>query len=676
METKTTVQDEPYAYFQPGGLIYLLSSDSNKRMKELPSQQGGLQVNEEIGTPVDPPVEPQNPQQITDQQSEDKADKDDKDDGRFDKQVDELIKWSNEKAGEDLVFSRRKERELFFPGTKNLPDLPPIVRNSDNKSNYESPKPEPRGAFSLIPVEVRTKKRDGKNPDGFVDVSRLVELSLDLHNSREDEKQPFRGPINLELVAPNWLSSPTSETGGGGGPGSRPVPFAGPSSTTDYELHFSSAVEGLCPLNQLEWGKGVKIAILDTAPCLHELVWAYEFYHKVNPEKRPPGQEHLLLESLLRQPDPQDPRPAPLTLHSASSEDLMRMRSVHLRDHNYNMTDHGLFVAGIIHSIAPAAEIHLYEVLNSEGVGDLESIARGLWKVAEQQYEHFINKKEVQPLVVNCSLTLNIPLEGDPDSPNTAQIIPSDSPLPIAGHRLTDLDNQILGTLRSKSDWVERGGKVIMWICDLLFLCGARVIAAAGNDWRPAEDPGRPQARFLAAFPSVQGVGALPRDEDQNPVAIKRNSDYEVSSYSDVSDVPGTVGVATLGGEPGEGKGVLGLFIGEFPEPEPKVEVEKPVPTTLPLLERIRRGIITFLGGFVTLPPLPAAPLKNENHWAWWAGTSFATPILSGVIAAVLSKPNPPPTTEGAIVKLYDDRAIEEAKTTYEEDLLKVRQGP
>jgi hypothetical protein len=42
----------------------------------------------------------------------------------------------------------------------------------------------------------------------------------------------------------------------------------------------------------------------------------------------------------------------------------------------YRMTDHGLFVAGIIHTIAPQAELHLIEVLNPYGVGDLESITR------------------------------------------------------------------------------------------------------------------------------------------------------------------------------------------------------------------------------------------------------------------------------------------------------------
>ena len=49
--------------------------------------------------------------------------------------------------------------------------------------------------------------------------------------------------------------------------------------------------------------------------------------------------------------------------------------------------------------------------------------------------------------------------------------------------------------------------------------------------------------------------------------------------------------------------------------------------------------------------------------------------IASAVVAAVLSRPTPPPTTEGAIVELYQAHAIQEARTDYQEDLLSVTQG-
>ena len=72
-------------------------------------------------------------------------------------------------------------------------------------------------------------------------------------------------------------------------------------------------------------------------------------------------------------------------------------------------------------------------------------------------------------------------------------------------------------------------------------------------------------------------------------------------------------GIGTLGGEEGDGKGVLGLYIGEFPDGS-----------------------------------------QNDSKWAWWAGTSFAAPILTGAVASILSRPaNHITTTQDAIKKLY-----------------------
>lgn len=582
-----------------------------------------------------------------------------------------MIDWTNReenKRNPRLRISRVKERELHFPGSSQLPEPPKLDGGLSTLGiKYVSPQPARRKAFSIVPAEVRLAEdyRDDKNPEGLVDTAEVAELVASLDNARGslqdtlNSQRDISQMITVEVVSPNWLSSPAkTEYGGGGGPGSRPVPFTRTTTPVPYTFQLPTAVDQLCPEKD-QRGKGVKVAILDTAPCLQQLVEAYELYHKVRPERhwkqRRETGDHPLIESLLRPG-------GPLHVHPASFDELLRMRALHLRDHDYIMTDHGLFVAGIIHTIAPAAEIHLYEVLNPQGTGDLESIARGLWKVAEEQYQVFVETGKIQPLVVNCSLMLDIPLEGDPDNPNSAKIIPSDAPLAIVGHRLTDMDSAILDKIRNDSDkndydkWVVRSGSVIMWICDLLFFLGSRVIAAAGNDWDPS-DPGRPQARFPAAFQSVQGVGALKKE--QNQAAITQNANYDVASYSDLSDQPGKVGVATLGGEPGEDRGVLGIYLGEFPEP---------LPGEWSIILRLLNWLVNLFGGKFLYP-------KNESHWAWWAGTSFATPILSGVLAAVLSRPAPPPTTEGAIVELYQARAIEEARTEYQEDLLSVTQG-
>lgn len=549
-----------------------------------------------------------------------------------DQDIDSLIGWCNEhKTDDKLEILRLRERELHFPGTKNL--KPPEQNISlPEEINYTSPALEPRGAFSIVPANVRIvdEHKNKNNPDGHVNTSDLAQLILHLDEIRNRDDQPLRsGGITIEAISPNWLATPTYEHGGGGGPGARPVPFKDSNANVPYEFQLPENIEKLCPEDKVDRGAGVKVAILDTAPCLHELAEAYERHHPVDPVNQ--GDRHPLIERLLK-PN------GPLTVHPASYEELLRMRSVYLKDHEYKMTDHGLFIAGIIHTIAPAAEIHLYEVLNPNGVGDIVSIARGLWKAVEDHYHTYKTTGEIKPLVVNCSLMLNIPLDGDPENPNSAKIIYSNASQKVTGHRLTDLDQEFLEKIKSDSDWVKRAGAGIMWICNLIYGCGSRVIAAAGNDWQP-EDKGRPQARYPAAFEKVLGVGALPKE-----VVRTQNGKRKASSYSNIADIPGRVGVATLGGEPGKERGVLGVYLGKFPPEQ-------------------------------SAAPINTSGLDNENDWAWWAGTSFATPIVTGAVAAVLSGPSHPATTEVAIVRMYENGVIVNNQTDFEEDLLDVKQG-
>src|SRR6185503_1084154 len=91
------------------------------------------------------------------------------------------------------------------------------------------------------------------------------------------------------------------------------------------------------------------------------------------------------------------------------------------------------------------------------------------------------------------------------------------------------------------------------------------VIAAAGNDgahnnssWLIRK---RPSTRYPAAFDGVWGVGALPKQ-----VSRQSNGKYLAATYSNKADdkVP-PEGYVTLGGEPGVGRGVLGVYIGDFP---------------------------------------------------------------------------------------------------------------
>jgi subtilisin family serine protease len=128
-----------------------------------------------------------------------------------------------------------------------------------------------------------------------------------------------------------------------------------------------------------------------------------------------------------------------------------------------------------------------------------------------------------------------------------------------------------------------------------------------------------------------------------------------------LGDKPSKEAVMTLGGEEGEdntqkNRGVLGLYLGnKFP--------------------RVGRD------------PLPGQPHKREiivdevprnDLWAWWAGTSFASPIVTGAIAAVFGT-GIARTTKEAVQALKGDqktiKIIEEARTDSDKDVMYVKQG-
>ena len=53
-----------------------------------------------------------------------------------------------------------------------------------------------------------------------------------------------------------------------------------------------------------------------------------------------------------------------------------------------NVVDHGLFVAGLVHAIAPESKIELIQVLNRRGCGDLQTLNKSLMQfIAEKHRE-------------------------------------------------------------------------------------------------------------------------------------------------------------------------------------------------------------------------------------------------------------------------------------------------
>lgn len=501
-----------------------------------------------------------------------------------------------------------------------------------NPSDYEpevfkDEQDQSKLGFSIIVGNINTENQE------VLDPSDLIKLIRDLRGRIKDLSDH---ELTVKSVSPNWIMGNASQGGTTGGPGGLPKPFKGTDQSGGTQ-HSFNIIGKLADLGLYGTGENVDVAILDTAPCPHDLVIA--------PKEWP---NHPLIERLL------GPN-GKLRLYPASYDQLLRMGNTSFNSHDYRMSDHGLFAAGIIHSIVPEATIHLIEVLNPFGVGDLLSLVDGFKTVFRDIYKP---DEPGRKLVVNCSLMLELPIVEDHcyADEKKDEAIDKEPPDNVDD---VEFERDVLQLATEDQQPVLELNE----LCKKLFCVGRQVVAAAGNDWQNAKarrrrrNPGNnqqrneprpdaPAARYPAAFASVVGVGALPRNS-RSPQNIHR-----ASTYSNLGDKPTGDGIMTLGGEEGEKKGVLGLYLSEkFPKRSNATNKNE-----MTLIER--------------------RPNQNEdNHWAWWAGTSFATPILTGTIAAVLSTMPTPVNTQEAVRALYNNNVIMQAQTEANEDVMEVTQG-
>lgn len=519
--------------------------------------------------------------------------------------------------------------------------------------NYGVPPDQPtpfNSAFSLLACKLNNVPDKADKPLSLLnDILNLRSAfrekpEVEISSSAADSA-PQVEKMNVVDVSPNWTMSATPNGSGTGGPGGLPRPFMGTDedvqANAQYKFDITDKLANLYGQGSTgAKGENVDVAILDTAPCLHDLVLAQKEWPKND-----------LIQGLL------GPN-GKLSVYPATYEELQRMDNASLNWHDYEMSNHGLFAAGIVHSIVPEARIHLIEVLNQWGVGDLVSLAAGLAKASKKIYQ----RRSGRHLVVNCSWMLDLPLVGE----HCSEIDE------------TDPDYEFVQAILHFVLAEREQASAIWAICNSISLAGGQVIAAAGNDWNkerkdkkekseagisgqtqgPRTDA--PEARYPAGFVSVIGVGALPKESKID--ATK----HKASNYSNLGDKPEMIAIMTLGGEEGEtnGKnnGVLGLYLGE------KYPVEDDSP---PKPENHRRKF-----------KMERRHDKDEkNSWAWWSGTSFATPIVTGTIASLLSvspKPgnNTPNKVKELVQVLYANSIIQNNGTEAEEDVMEVKQGP
>jgi hypothetical protein len=503
--------------------------------------------------------------------------------------------------------------------------------------------------FSIIVANIDNGK--AWKPD------RLIQAIRELRKGRDFISNPQE--LRVLSVSPNWLMGNSSQGGTTGGPGGIPKTYKGKDEDVGTRANFN-IVDTLKEKGLYGNGENVDVVVFDTLPSGHDLVFAHKEWQ---------NQNHLIKKLLGLN--------GKLQPHEATIEQLQRMALTSFNRHNYPMSDHGLFIAGIIHSIVPEATIHLYEVLNEFGVGDLLSLAQAFHRAYNEVYR---NAPPGRKTVFNCSLVLELPLVDEHCYADTRKDPIKDKERPDTAED-EEFEQQVLQLVKE----AQQPAFEIQELCNKLYCVGRQVVAAAGNDWengkarhqrnnrapagatdQPADEPrgDAPPARYPAGFDSVIGVGAMPRNPRAN-----RQQKYKASTFSNIGDKPAGDAIMTLGGEEGEARGVLGLYLSDkFPR-RVKPDEDKNEMTIF------------------TRRPNKDDKKTEINHWAWWAGTSFAAPIVTGAIAAVLSNRLPDGTyrvdnTEDAIQELYAagvilDGAVPGPDTTDAgEDVMEVKQGP
>lgn len=270
------------------------------------------------------------------------------------------------------------------------------------------------------------------------------------------------------------------------------------------------------------------------------------------------------------------------------------VKDVYGRHYSVLVPDHGLFIAGIVRDIAPKANIECIRVLDGLCVGDLHTLIRALEKINNRMLPPIPGTDDKEnlyqkPVVINLSL-----------------VIPTDDQLqqqhittrPHANNHTSIIETSLRDALTN----LTRNGAII--------------VASAGNEGDNREVPDGSTRRPMALYPA-----AMSKDNKSIMAVGAVTAEGQPATYS---CYPGSDGIATLGGE--------------FPDVQPGnsrcLGSDHPTVTmTDPL-----RGIYSS----VEYPPLSAAPYAqycaapNTNAWAYWIGTSFATPIVSAAMARIM----------------------------------------
>ena len=378
-------------------------------------------------------------------------------------------------------------------------------------------------------------------------------------------------------VMPHWLGS-AQQGFGDGSPATRPRPTTPPNSGR-WRYHYAARSRRLG--RRTRGDSPVRVMVLDTNPN----------WERVRRQAKRFRQTNAQLDALIRflgKPELPDNWHA-REVRAREEEAIRLARSPDGRERRHDVSDHALFVAGLIHDLAPSSKIELRPVLNRFGVGDLHLLLLVLEDL-------LANEAQNGPLVINMSLGFVPKLEHLPwmwhgvDAPNDPDFIP-DVPIPGQAHTAEWMAQHRGEVERSVQLLHTALGQLATYLIDNNCLA----VAAAGNDSLKRVERGRPRfgPRVPARYESVLGVAATTQEPRSAAEYSNMGEELELGDH-----------IATFGG------GVN------------------------PQTDEPDGGVV----GLYTQPNYPGGRgVQNTNGWAEWSGTSFATAIASGLVSSYWS---------------------------------------
>ncbi len=429
-----------------------------------------------------------------------------------------------------------------------------------------------------------TAYRDGSNTHQVVNL-----INHNLEKLRRDMKTP------IVAAAPNWFGAAACFIHGGPGYPPSPVP-AGDSCASSpgrWPINLPDLSTTRSPIRD-RTGKRVSVFVLDAIPPVPAVP-----SNAITDAANRAGNNNLLMRDVATQMFRSESpfikftdKTLPHALLENANYQLITGRDINRQLYGFHMPDHGVFVAGIIRDVAHDADIECIRVLNDFGATTIAVLTQALEDIQNRMSQTNPTTGEPgdlynKPVVINLSLT----------------VTPSDEDLLRAwfsdgSYCQPDQLMQIMFDIRLLRSPLHM-------VIKSLAASGAVIVAAADNDSNSVDTPRRIGPDYPAAFPEVISVGAVDKQ-------------YNAARYSDFPQLPPQQnGIVTYGGS---------------------------IPTLADIAADnvdAMRGLYTSL--YYPVPnaqnPLPAdivAP--NQNGWAYWSGTSFATPIISAVAARVLEK--------------------------------------